>query len=82
MSMAPRSWATGAVESCTTDMMTNGSKSAGTDRIQAKRAWGATRRATDTLVLARPGEELERTPEGGRASGMVRYTAVPARGMR
>ena len=27
--MAPRSWATGAVESCTTDMMTNGSKSGG-----------------------------------------------------
>ena len=34
------------------------------------------------MPLARPGEELERTPEGGRASGMVRYTAVPARGMR
>ena len=29
--MAPRSWATGAVESCTTDMMTNGSKSGGSD---------------------------------------------------
>ena len=27
--MAPRSWATGAAESCTTDMMTNGSKSGG-----------------------------------------------------
>ena len=27
----------------------------GTDRIQAKRAWGATRRATDALVLARTG---------------------------
>ena len=54
----------------------------GTDRIQAKRAWGATRRAADALVLARPGEEPERTPEGGHARGMVRYTAVPARGMR
>ena len=27
VSMAPRSWATGAVESCTTDVMTDGSKS-------------------------------------------------------
>ena len=33
-------------------------------------AWGVTRRATDALVLARPGEEPERTPEGGHARGM------------
>ena len=33
-------------------------------RNAAEKAWGATRKATDALVLARnPGEEPERTPE-------------------
>ena len=31
-------------------------------RNAAEKAWGATRRATDALVLARTGEEPERTP--------------------
>ena len=51
-----------------------------------RRPGGTPKRATDALVLARTGEgsgaEAARTPEGGHARGMVRYTAVPARGMR
>ena len=34
-------------------------------RNAAEKAWGATKRATDALVLARTGEEPERTPETG-----------------
>ena len=34
-------------------------------RDAAEKAWGATKRATDALILARTGEEPERTPETG-----------------
>ena len=34
-------------------------------RNAAGKAWGATKRATDALILARTGEEPERTPETG-----------------
>ena len=34
-------------------------------RNAAEKAWGATKRATDALVLARTGGEPERTPETG-----------------
>ena len=34
-------------------------------RNAAEKAWGATKRATDALILARTGEEPERTPETG-----------------
>ena len=32
-------------------------------RNAAEKAWGATKRATDALVLARTGDEPERTPQ-------------------
>ena len=32
-------------------------------RNAAEKAWGATKRATDALILARTGEEPERTPD-------------------
>ena len=35
-------------------------------RNAAEKAWGATRKATDALVLARIGEEPERTPESAQ----------------
>ena len=35
-------------------------------RNAAEKAWGATKRATDALVLARIGEEPERTPESAQ----------------
>ena len=35
-------------------------------RNAAEKAWGATKRATDALVLARTGREPERTPETGQ----------------
>ena len=34
-------------------------------RNAAEKAWGATKRASDALVLSRTGEEPERTPETG-----------------
>lgn len=34
-------------------------------RNAAEKAWGATKRASDALILARTGEEPERTPETG-----------------
>ena len=40
-------------------------------RNAAEKAWGATRRATDALVLARTGEEPEWTPETGAALRML-----------
>ena len=40
-------------------------------RNAAERAWGATRRATDALILARTGEEPERTPESGAGLRML-----------
>ena len=40
-------------------------------RNAAEKAWGATRRATDALVLARTGEEPERTPETGSGLRML-----------
>ena len=36
-------------------------------RNAAEKAWGATKRATDALVLARTGDELEKTPATSRA---------------
>ena len=36
-------------------------------RNAAEKAWGAAKRATDALVLARTGEEPERTPATSRA---------------
>ena len=35
-------------------------------RNAAEKAWGATKRATDALILARIGEEPERTPESAQ----------------
>ena len=43
-------------------------------RNAAEKAWGATKRATDALVLARTGEEPERTPETG--AGLRRLETV------
>ena len=40
-------------------------------RNAAEKAWGATKRATDALVLARSGEEPERTPETGAGLRML-----------
>ena len=40
-------------------------------RNAAEKAWGATKRATDALVLARTGEEPERTPETGAELRML-----------
>ena len=37
----------------------------------AEKAWGATKRATDALVLSRAGEEPERTPETGHGLGIL-----------
>ena len=34
-------------------------------RNAAEKSWGATKRATDALILARTGEDPERTPETG-----------------
>ena len=34
-------------------------------RNAAEKAWGATKRASDALILARTGDEPERTPETG-----------------
>ena len=36
----------------------------------AEKAWGATKRATDALMLAQTGEEPERTPVGVRRTGL------------
>ena len=44
--------------------------SMGKIRNAAEKAWGATKRATDALILARTGEEPERTPETGAALRM------------
>jgi hypothetical protein len=41
------------------EMLTQGRRNA------AEKSWGATKRATDALILARTGEEPERTPETG-----------------
>ena len=40
-------------------------------RNAAEKAWGATKRATDALILARTGEEPERTPETGAGLRML-----------
>ena len=55
-------------------------------RNAAEKAWGATKRATDALVLARTGEEPERTPQTGAglrglesAAEAVRNTRLLAR---
>ena len=40
-------------------------------RNAAEKAWGATKRASDALVLARTGEEPERTPETGAGLRML-----------
>ena len=40
-------------------------------RDAAERAWGATKRATDALILAGTGREPERTPEAGAALRMM-----------
>ena len=40
-------------------------------RNAAEKAWGATKRATDALELARTGEEPERTPETGAGLRML-----------
>ena len=55
-------------------------------RNAAEKAWGATKRATGTLVLARTGEEPERTPQTGAglrgletAAEAVRNTRLLAR---
>ena len=40
-------------------------------RNAAEKAWGAAKRATDALVLARTGDEPERTPETGAGLRML-----------
>ena len=40
-------------------------------RDALEKSWGATKRATDALVLARTGEEPELTPETGAALRML-----------
>ena len=40
-------------------------------RDAAENAWGAAKRATDALILARTGKEPERTPEAGAALRMM-----------
>ena len=40
-------------------------------RNAAEKSWGATKRATDALILARTGEEPERTPETEAALQML-----------
>ena len=40
-------------------------------RNAAEKAWGATKRATDALILAKTGEEPERTPETGAGLRML-----------
>ena len=45
--------------------------SMGKIRNAAEKAWGATKRATDALILARTGEEPERTPETGHGLGIL-----------
>ena len=40
-------------------------------RNAAEKAWGATKRASDALVLARTGAEPERTPETGAGLRML-----------
>ena len=40
-------------------------------RYAAENAWGAAKRATDALILARTGKEPERTPEAGAALRMM-----------
>ena len=42
-------------------------------RNAAEKAWGATKRATDALILARTGYEPERTPE---TSAQLRFLAA------
>ena len=55
-------------------------------RNAAEKAWGATRMATDALVLARTGEEPERTPESAQGllllqakDGLVREARMVSR---
>ena len=49
-------------------------------RNAAEKAWGATKRASDALIPARTGEEPERTPETGAASGCWHpWTTMSAR---
>ena len=43
-------------------------------RNAAEKAWGATKRASDALILARTGEEPERTPETG--AGLVLLSSL------
>ena len=40
-------------------------------RDASEKSWGATKRATDALVLARTGEEPELTPETGAGLRML-----------
>ena len=40
-------------------------------RNAAEKSWGATKRASDALILARTGEEPERTPETGHGLGIL-----------
>ena len=42
-------------------------------RDAAEKAWGATKRATDALILARTGEEPERTPETGAGLNQLAF---------
>ena len=42
-------------------------------RDAAEKAWGATKRATDALILARTGEEPEQTPETGAGLNQLAF---------
>ena len=42
-------------------------------RNAAEKAWGATKRSTNALVLARTGSEPERTPETGTGLRLLEY---------
>ena len=50
-------------------------------RNAAEKAWGATKRATDALVLANTGEEPARTPETGAGLRMLERLDESARGV-
>ena len=59
VSMAPRYWATGAARSCTTDVMTDGSKSVGMETLKEQE---------ETALTVRPILPRDRLELGRRRS--------------
>ena len=54
---------------------------AGDIRDAAEKAWGATKRATDALVLARTGREPRKTPDTSRGLGNLAAQDSAVRGL-